>query len=101
MVTDNGAAFKSDSFWRFVNSHPHLEHIRTRHYAPETNGVVERFHRSLKYEHFHRCEIADAAELAEEVAAYISLYNEIRPHQALRQKRPPMVHRQDPHLFRG
>jgi len=24
-----------------------LEHPRTRHYAPETNGVVERFYRSL------------------------------------------------------
>jgi len=101
IVTDNGAAFKSDAFWRFVNGHPCLEHIRTRHYAPETNGVVERFNRSLKYEHLYRCEIANAAELAEEVADYLALYNEIRPHQALGQKRPLAVHRQDPHLFRG
>jgi putative transposase len=101
VVTDNGAAFKSDAFWRFVNGHSHLEHIRTRHYAPETNGVVERFNRSLKYEHLYQREIADAAELAEEVAAYLSLYNEIRPHQALGQRRPLAVHRGDSHLFRG
>jgi len=63
--------------------------------------VVERFNRSLKYEHLYQREIADATELAEEVEAYLSLYNEIRPHQALGQRRPLAVHRADPHLFRG
>jgi hypothetical protein len=43
--------------------------IRTRHYAAETNGVVERFHRSLKYEHRYQHGIDNAAELAGEVAA--------------------------------
>jgi hypothetical protein len=49
---DNGAAFKTDAFWRFINGQPHVEHIRTRHDALETNAVVER-----------------AAELAEEPAS--------------------------------
>jgi len=35
--TDNDAAFKSDAFWRFIESRPYLEHIRKRHNAPETN----------------------------------------------------------------
>jgi transposase InsO family protein len=34
IVTDNGAAFKSDAFRRFFLERPFLEHIRTRHYAP-------------------------------------------------------------------
>ena len=101
IVTNNGAAFKSDTFWRFIESQPHLEHIRTRHYAPGTNGVVERFHRSLKYEHLYQREIANAAELADEVADYLVLFNEVRPHEALDQRRPLPVHRGDPHLFRG
>ena len=99
VVTDNGAAFKSDSFWRFVQAHPCLEHIRTRHYAPETNGVVERFNRSLKYEHLYQREIADAAELAEEVGSFLATYNEIRPHESLGQRQPNGVHRGDHHLF--
>ena len=51
VVTDNGPAFKSLGFARFVAERVELEHVRTRHYAPETNGVVERFNQSLKYEH--------------------------------------------------
>jgi transposase InsO family protein len=92
VVTDNGAAFKSDAFWRFIESRPYLEHIRTRHYAPNTNGVVERFHESLKYEHLYQREIANAAELAEEVAAYLTLYNEIRPHESLGLEPPRSSH---------
>ena len=48
IVTDNGAAFKRAQFARLFKSRPYLEHIRTRHYAPQTNGVVERFNRTLK-----------------------------------------------------
>jgi len=99
VVTDNGAAFKSDAFWRFVQGRPYLEHIRTRHYAPETNGVVERFNRSLKYEHLYQREIDQAATLAEEVEAFLRLYNETRPHEALDFKIPLHVHRSASHLF--
>lgn len=101
VVTDNGAAFKSDAFWRYLQGQPHLEHIRTRHYAPNTNGVVERFHRSLKYEHLYQREIANAAELAEEVRAFLATFNEVRPHESLGWHRPLALHRADPHLFPG
>lgn len=99
VVTDNGAAFKSDAFWRSVNGRSYLEHIRTRHYAPQTNGVVERFNRSLKYEHLYQREIGDAAELAEEVAAFLETFNEVRPHESLEWRQPLAMHRGDHHLF--
>jgi transposase InsO family protein len=57
IVTDNGPAYKSTDFLRFIRSRPELRHVRTRHHAPETNGVVERFNGSLKYEHLYREEI--------------------------------------------
>jgi hypothetical protein len=44
---------------------------------------VERLNGSHKDEHLYRAEIPDALALAEEVAAFQRLYNEIRPHETL------------------
>jgi putative transposase len=62
--------------------------VRTRHKAPETNGVIERFFQSVKYEHLYRHEITDGPGLAEHVDGYVSVYNERRPHEALDFKLP-------------
>ena len=83
VVTDNGAAFKSADFARFVASRPELRHVRTRHHAPETNGVVERFNQAIKYEHLYRLEIPNGQALVDEVEGYRDLYNRVRPHEAL------------------
>src|SRR5450830_413863 len=61
----------------------------------------EYFTRSLKYEHLYQREIEQAVELAEAVDAYLSLYNEVRPHESLGQRMPLVMHCGDPHLFRG
>lgn len=90
IVSDNGPAFKSADFVGFIARHPELRHVRTRHHAPETNGVVERFNRSLKYEHLYREEIADVIALHDQVEAYRELYNWVRPHESLGQV-PPMT----------
>ena len=55
VVTDNGPAMKSIAVARWFAARSHLAHVRTRHRAPWTNGVVERWFESLKYEHLiHR-----------------------------------------------
>jgi putative transposase len=99
IVTDNGPAYKSDAFIRFIMSRPELEHVRTRHYTPGQNGVVERFYRTLKYEHLYQLEIADAIELGDQIEAHRRLYNEVRPHEALGQVTPMSVYLVDPNLF--
>lgn len=83
IVTDNGPAYKSTDFRRFIRSHPELAHVRTRHHAPETNGVVERFNQSLKYEHLYRLEIPDVITLVDEAEGFRHVYNTIRPHESL------------------
>lgn len=88
IVTDNGPAYKSSDFLHFITGRVELAHVRTRHHAPETNGVVERFNQTLKYEHLYRLEIADALELADEVEVLRELYNTIRPHEAIDFERP-------------
>ena len=88
VVTDNGPAFKSIAFGGYIRARPFLRHVRTRHHAPETNGVVERFFGSLKYEHLYRFEIGDVVGLAAEIEAFALIYNTIRPHEALGFERP-------------
>ena len=96
IVTDNGPAFKSDQFIRFIAGHPELVHVRTRYRAPQTNGVAERFIRSLKYEHLYRQEIATGHDLAEECERYRDLYNQVRPHQSLAYATPEQAHTKPP-----
>jgi putative transposase len=83
VVTDNGPAYRSVGFARFIASRPELLHVRTRHRSPQTNGVVERFYQAIKYEHLYRHEINDGLVLAREVENYLTVYNTVRPHEAI------------------
>ena len=47
VVTDNGSQFRAAEFKDLVRRFA-LEHIRIRTYHPESNGRVERFHRSTR-----------------------------------------------------
>ena len=96
IVTDNGPAYKSDAFARFIAARPFLAHVRTRYRSPQTNGVIERFNESVKYEHLYRQEIANGIELNAELEKYRRLYNEIRPHEALGQVTPIEIYLADP-----
>jgi putative transposase len=83
VVTDNGPCYKAGAFARYIRSRPEFEHVRTRHRSPETNGVIERWYESVKYEHLYLHEIDDGPALAEHVLDYARLYNEGRPHEAI------------------
>ena len=83
VVTDNGPCYKAGAFARYIRSRPEFEHVRTRHRSPETNGVIERWYQSIKYEHLYLHEIDDGPALAEHVLNYARLYNETRPHEAI------------------
>src|SRR5207302_2460582 len=43
----------------FAGEDPLLRHVRTRVRSPQTNGVIERFFGTLKYEHLYRAPIDD------------------------------------------
>lgn len=83
IVTDNGPAYKSDRYARFIGSKTWLRHVRTRYRSPQSNGVIERFNESIKYEHLFRQEIPNGFELNIEIEKYRRIYNEIRPHESL------------------
>jgi putative transposase len=99
LVTDNGPAFKSVAFARFIASRPELVHVRTRRKSPHTNGVRERAFGSLKYEHLYRHEITDGDMLASQAEHYRQIFNTIRPHEALDMRRPIDVYLTTPPNF--
>ena len=55
---------------------------------PRTNGVIERWFGTLKYEHQFRGVITDGDALDMEVHRFHIIYNTIRPHQALGDRTP-------------
>ena len=88
VVTDDGPAMKSVAVTRCFAVRSHLTRVRTRHRAPHTTGVVERWIETLKYERLYRHDTADGVELADHVADFTDRYDTIRPHQALDQTPP-------------
>ena len=89
VVSDNGSCFRGETYRAaFVGDDPLLRHVRTRVRSPQTNGVVERFFGTLKYEHLYRAPIDDGDALAVEINLFRRIYNTIRPHQALGDRTP-------------
>jgi putative transposase len=95
-VSDNGSCFRGQVFTQELadqnrtenGDDPLLGHVRTRVKSPQTNGVVERFFATLKYEHLYRCDIPDGDALAVKTNLFRQTYNTIRPHQALGDRTP-------------
>ena len=46
VLSDNGGAYRSH-LWRDTCAELEIKHKRTRPYRPQTNGEIERFHRTL------------------------------------------------------
>jgi transposase InsO family protein len=72
-----------------------IEHRTTKVGSPETNGMVERFHRTLKDEFFslaYRRKIYESVEaLQADLDAFVEHYNERRAHHGYRtQGRTPL-----------
>lgn len=65
IVTDNGPCYRGKDFQALFTDQddPLLRHVRTRIKSPQTNGVIERFFGTLKYEHLYRGYIGDGDAL--------------------------------------
>ena len=98
IVSDNGPAMKSTAMARWFAARAHLAHVRTRHRAPWTNGVVERWIGTLQYERLYREEIPSGVDLAAHVTAFIDEYNTVRPNEGLAWRRPLDTYLTDPTL---
>lgn len=87
VLSDNGAAYRSH-LWRQVCTELDIRPSRTRPYRPQTNGKIERFHRTLAEGWgYARC-YASEAERRHALAGWLHQYNHHRPHTACRNQPP-------------
>lgn len=94
LVTDNGAQFTAAEFKDLVRRFA-LEHIRIRTYHPESNGLVERFHRSTR-DALGEQALANLGHARAIIAAWVRQYNEERLHAGLGYLTPATYYRGDP-----
>ncbi|WP_035856099.1 IS481 family transposase [Cryptosporangium arvum] len=82
VLTDNGSCYKS-RLWADTLTHAGIAHKRTRPYRPQTNGKVERFHRTLAEEWAYARPYRSEAERQGAFAPWLHFYNHHRGHTAL------------------
>lgn len=82
LITDNGSQYVSADFKAYLRERD-VSHSRARVRHPQSNGKIERFHKSLKGECVRQTAMADLAEARRLVAQYIEQYNTKRLHSAL------------------
>jgi transposase InsO family protein len=85
VLTDNGNCYRSFDFRDALGD---VVHKRTRPYRPQTNGKVERFHRTLADEWAYAEAYASDTERAAAYPDWLHRYNHHRGHTALG-GRPP------------
>ncbi|SPX97567.1 transposase [Mycolicibacterium chubuense] len=80
VLTDNGNCYRSHVFRDALGD---IEHRRTRPYRPQTNGKVERFHRTLADEWAYARLYTSDAQRCDEYPRWLHTYNHHRGHTAL------------------
>ncbi len=96
ILSDNGAQFAGfrKGYTRFEKWLMDLDilpiHGRIRH--PQTQGKIERFHRTMKQELLNHTEILNIEDAQEKISAWRDKYNHLRPHEALGMKTPGEVY---------
>ena len=96
ILSDNGAQFAGfkkgyTQFERWLMDLDILPiHGRIKH--PQTQGKIERFHRTMKQELLNHTMIANIKDAQNKFDIWRDKYNNIRPHEALNMKRPSDVY---------
>ena len=82
IISDNGPQFIAKDFKEFIRISG-MTHVRTSPYYPQSNGKIERWHKSLKGECIRPgtpLSLEDAQRLVED---YVAHYNEVRLNSAV------------------
>jgi len=82
IISDNGPQFIAQDFKEFIRICG-MTHVKTSPYYPQSNGKIERFHRTIKGDCI-RPETPLTLEDAQRIVArYVAYYNDVRLHSAI------------------
>jgi putative transposase len=82
IISDNGPQFITKDFKELIRVSG-MTHVRTSPYYPQSNGKLERWHKTLKGECVRPGSTLSLQEARELVERYIQHYNEKRLHSAI------------------
>lgn len=82
IISDNGPQFVSRDFKEFIRV-AGMTHVRTSPYYPQSNGKLERFHRSLKEECIRQKTPLSLEDAERVIDTFVKYYNEERLHSAI------------------
>ena len=82
IITDNGPQFVARDFKEFIRL-TGMTHWRTAPYYPQSNGKIERWHKTLKVDAYRPAAPQTLEEARRVVARFVEHYNEVRLHSAI------------------
>jgi transposase InsO family protein len=89
VLSDNGSCYRSH-VWRDTCAELRIQHKRTRPYRPQTNGKIERFHRTMTGEWAFARHYPNERTRRTALPAWLHTYNHHRQHSAIG-KVPPIT----------
>ena len=82
LITDNGSQYVSAQVKTYLRERD-ISHSRSRPHHPQSNGKIERFHKTLKGECVRVTAMTDLEEARHLISQYVEEYNTQRLHSAL------------------
>lgn len=97
IISDNGSQYVSGQFKAFLRESG-CAHSKARVRHPQSNGKIERWHKTIKGECVRRQALGDLDEARAVIAAYVEHYNTQRLHAALEYLTPADALRGPEHM---
>ncbi len=82
IISDNGPQFIAKDFKEFIRIGG-MTHVRTSAYYPQSNGKIERWHRTIKGDCIRTQTPLSLEDAQRIVAGYVAHYNNVRLHSAI------------------